>query len=153
MELSDIIAADAIVPSLAATTHEGAIRELARALAGTGSIPEGSFQRAVEAVMAREAQATTGIGDGVAFPHARVEGITKPVGAIGRSEEGIDFDSLDARPVHVVVLLLSNPDDADEHLEAMEAVFRHIRREAFRRELRAGQTRQEIADLLLMPVR
>jgi len=153
MKLSDIIAADAIIPSLAATTRDGAIRELAQALADAGSIPEGGFQRAVEAVMVREAQATTGIGDGVAFPHARVAGITKPVGAIGRSEEGIDFDSLDTRPVHVVVLLLSNPEDANEHLEAMEAVFKHIRREAFRRQLRSDQTRQEIAGLLLTPVR
>ena len=148
MRLSDIIVQDAIVPQLASTTRDEAIAELIGALAQAGTIDADSVQDVTAALLAREAQATTGIGNGVAFPHARIKGVKAPVGAIGCSAEGIDFDSLDGQPVNMVVLVLSNPEDPGEHLEAMEAVFRHVQREAFRNELRACQTREEIIALV-----
>jgi len=146
MKLSDIIVPDAVIPSLAATTRDEAIAELLGALADTGAINTDSVGDITEALLAREAQATTGIGNGVAFPHARIKGVKKPLGAVGCSAEGIDFNSLDAHPVDLVVLLLSNSEEPGEHLEAMEAVFRHIQRQAFRDELRSCKTRDEIAD-------
>ena len=148
MRLSDIIVQDAIVPQLASTTRDEAIAELIGALAQAGTVDADSVQDVTAALLAREAQATTGIGNGVAFPHARIKGIKAPVGAIGCSAEGIDFDSLDGQPVNIVVLVLSNPEDPGEHLDAMEAVFRHVQREAFRDELRACQTREEIVALV-----
>lgn len=148
MKLSDIIVPDAIIPRLAATTRDEAIAELIGAMAAAGAVAGDSVQDFTDAILVREAQSTTGIGNGVAFPHARIKGIKEPLGAIGCSAEGIDFDSLDARPVDLVVLLLSNPEDADEHLRAMETVFRHVGRQAFRAELRSCQTRDEIADIV-----
>ena len=148
MKLANIIVPDAIIPSLASTTRDEAIAELTGALADAGTIGGDSVKDVTAALLAREAQSTTGIGNGVAFPHARIKGIKEPVGAIGCSAEGIDFDSLDGCPVDLVMVLLSNPEDAGEHLEAMEAVFRHVQRHAFRDELRACQTQDEIADLV-----
>ena len=148
MKLSDIIVSDAITSSLKATTRDDAIGELVGALAAAGAIPESSVREVTEAVLAREAQVTTGIGKGVAVPHAKVKGIKKPVGTIGCAAEGIDFDSLDGRPVHSVILLLSSPENADEHLQAMEAVFRQVQRETFRQEIRHSHTQEEIADLV-----
>ena len=148
MKLSDIIVPDAIIPHLASTTRDEAIAELIGAMAAAGALAGDSVPEITAAILVREAQATTGIGNGVAFPHAKIKGIKEPVGAIGCSAEGIDFDSLDARPVDLVVLLLSNSEDAGEHLRAMETVFRHVQRQAFRAELRACQTRDEIADLV-----
>jgi len=148
MKLADIIVPDAMVPSLAATTRDEAITELIGALAEAGAIATDTVQDVTAALLAREAQATTGIGNGVAFPHARIKGIKEPVGAIGCSAEGIDFNSLDGKPVNMVVLLLSNPEDPAEHLEAMEAVFRHVQRQAFRDELRTCHAQQEIVDLM-----
>jgi mannitol/fructose-specific phosphotransferase system IIA component (Ntr-type) len=148
MRLSDIIVSDAIVPELQAKTREEAVSELVKALAAAGAIPKKSVEDVAKAVMAREAQATTGIGKGVALPHAKLKGIKKPLGAIGRSSEGIEFASLDAKPVFSVILLLSSPDNPDEHLQAMETIFKHVQRDIFRKFLRQSQTKQAIVDLI-----
>jgi mannitol/fructose-specific phosphotransferase system IIA component (Ntr-type) len=148
MKLSDLIVTDAIIPQLASTTRDEAIAELMTALSDVGAINADSVQGATDAILAREAQATTGIGKGIAFPHARIKGVKKAVGVIGCSSEGIGFDSLDGKPVDMVVLLLSSPEDADEHLQAMETIFRHVHREAFRAELRACQTKDEMVTLV-----
>ena len=148
MKLSDIFVAEAIVPRLVAETRDEAIQELVQALADARATPNGRIDKILEAVLAREAQTTTGIGKGVAMPHAKVKGIRKPTAAIGCSERGIDFAALDGLPVHSVILLLSSPQDPDGHLQAMEAMLRHIQRSAFRTALREGQTRNAIADLI-----
>jgi len=148
MKLSDIMVADAIVPELQAKTREEAVLELVKALAAAGAIPKKSVEDVTKAVMARESQATTGIGKGVALPHAKLKGVKKPLGAIGRSSEGIEFASLDAKPVYSVILLLSSPDNPDEHLQAMETIFKHVQRDIFRKFLRQAQTRQAILDLI-----
>ena len=148
MKLSEIMVTDAIVPELSAKTRDEAVRELVQALAATGAVPKKSIEDIVKAVLGREAQATTGIGKGVALPHAKLKGIKKPLGTIGRSSEGIDFASLDAKPVYSVILLLSSPDNPDEHLQAMETIFKHVQRDIFRKFLRQSQTKQAIVDLI-----
>ncbi|HOD82895.1 MAG: PTS system fructose-specific EIIABC component [Planctomycetes bacterium ADurb.Bin126] len=148
MRLSDIIVTEAIVPELQAKTRDEAIHELVEALAEAGAIPRKSTKDIAKAVLAREAQATTGIGKGVALPHTKVKGIKQPVATIGRSSEGIDFGALDSKPVYSVILLLSSPDNPDEHLQAMEAIFKHVQRDIFRKFLRQSETREAIWDLI-----
>jgi mannitol/fructose-specific phosphotransferase system IIA component (Ntr-type) len=148
MKLSDIMVKDAIIPELKAKTRDEAISELIEALAAAGAIVKKSVPEVTKAVLAREAQATTGIGKGVALPHAKLKGVKKPVGTIGRSSEGIDFQALDAKPVYSVILLLSSPDNPDEHLQAMEAVFKHVQRDLFRKFLRQSETRESIVELI-----
>ncbi|MFP4052938.1 MAG: PTS sugar transporter subunit IIA [Phycisphaerae bacterium] len=148
MKLSDIMVADAIVPELEAKTRDEAIHELVESLAAAGAIPKKSAKDVAEAVLAREKQATTGIGKGVALPHTKLKGIKKPIGTIGRSSEGIDFSALDSKPVYSVILLLSSPDNPDEHLQAMEVIFKHVQRDIFRKFLRQSETREAIVDLI-----
>jgi mannitol/fructose-specific phosphotransferase system IIA component (Ntr-type) len=148
MKLSDIIAPDAIIADLKATTREQAIEELVAALANAGAIPKRMIKDATAAVLARESQATTGIGKGIALPHAKIKSMKKVVGAIGRSSGGIDFAALDSRPVYVVILLLSTPDNPDEHLQAMETIFKHVQRDIFRKFLRQSETAAAIAELI-----
>ena len=148
MKLSDIMVEGAIVPELKARTRDEAIAELVESLAASGAIPKKSVADVVKAVLARESQATTGIGKGVALPHAKLAGIKKPVGTIGRSSAGIDFAALDAKLVYSVILLLSSPENPDEHLQAMETIFKHVQRDMFRKFLRQSQTKQAIIDLI-----
>ncbi len=148
MKLSDIMVNEAIIPELTARTRDDAIAELVEALAKTGAIPAKSAAEVTKAVLARESQATTGIGKGVALPHAKLKGITSPVGTIGRSSEGIDFAALDTKPVYSVILLLSSPDNPDEHLQAMEAIFKHVQRDIFRKFLRQSETKESIVELI-----
>jgi len=148
MKLSDIMVFDAIVPRLEATTRDAAIAELVEAMAATGTIPKKNVQEITKEVLAREAKATTGIGKGVALPHAKHKGIKKPIGTIGLSADGIDFAALDAKPVYSVILLLSSPDGPDEHLQAMETIFKHVQRDIFRKFLRQSETKEAIVSLI-----
>jgi mannitol/fructose-specific phosphotransferase system IIA component (Ntr-type) len=148
MKLSDIMVADAIVPELKAKTRDDAIVELVESLAAAGAIAKKNVKEVAKAVLARESQATTGIGKGVALPHTKLKGIKKPIGTIGRSSEGIDFTALDSKPVYSVILLLSSPDNPDEHLQAMETIFKHVQRDIFRKFLRQSETREAIVDLI-----
>ena len=95
----------------------------------------------------REEIASTGIGKGVALPHAKRKGIRKPIATIGLSAEGIDFAALDSKPVYSVMLLLSSP-DTDEHLQAMETIFKHVQRDIFRKFLRQSTTKEAIVGLI-----
>ena len=148
MNLSDIIVTDAIIPELKAATRVEAIDELVASLAESGAIAKSKVKSVIEAIKAREAQATTGIGKGVSLPHAKLKGIKKPTGTIGRSSEGIDFSSLDSKPVYSVILLLSSSDSPDEHLQAMEAIFKHVQRDIFRKFLRQSETQEAIIELI-----
>ncbi|MHC4294595.1 MAG: PTS sugar transporter subunit IIA [Planctomycetota bacterium] len=148
MNLSDIMVLDAIVPELQAKDRDGAISELIETLASAGAVDKKDTRAITKAVLAREAQATTGIGKGVALPHAKLKGIKKPIGTIGRSSAGIDFSALDSKPVYSVILLLSAPDNPDEHLQAMEAIFKHVQRDIFRKFLRQSETKQAIVELI-----
>jgi mannitol/fructose-specific phosphotransferase system IIA component (Ntr-type) len=148
MKLSDIMVSDAIVPELKARNRDDAIAELIDSLASAGAVPKRSAKDVVKAVLAREAQATTGIGKGVALPHAKLKGVKKPIGTIGRSSEGIEFAALDSKPVYSVILLLSSPDNPDEHLQAMEVIFKHVQRDIFRKFLRQSETKEAIVELI-----
>jgi PTS system nitrogen regulatory IIA component len=148
MKLSDIIIGDAIVPSLANKTRDAVIGELVESLAEAGAVSKQRVKEITKAILAREAQATTGIGKGVALPHAKLKGIKKPIATIGCSSEGIDFASLDSKPVYSVILLLSSPDNPDEHLQAMETIFKHVQRDIFRKFLRQSESREAIIDLI-----
>jgi mannitol/fructose-specific phosphotransferase system IIA component (Ntr-type) len=148
MKLSDIMVNDAIVPELEARNKEDAVAELVSALADAGAISKSAVEEVTAAILKRESQATTGIGKGVALPHAKLKGVKKPVGTIGCSSEGLDFAALDTKPVYSVILLLSSPDNPDEHLQAMETIFRHVQRDIFRKFLRQSQTREAVIELI-----
>ncbi len=148
MKLSEIIASKAIVPELNARGRDEAITELVEVMSSAGILGDVSVDSAVKAVLQRESKATTGIGKGVALPHAKMEGISHPIGAVGRSGEGIDFAALDGKPVYVVILLLSGQDNPDEHLQAMEMIFKHVQQDRFRKWLRQSSSMEEISELL-----
>jgi len=148
MKLSDIIIGEAVVPQLKAKARDEVIGELVTALADAGAITKQKIPDVTKAILKREAQATTGIGKDIALPHVKMKGIRKPVATVGCSAEGIDFASLDGKPVYSVILLLSNPDDPDEHLRAMETIFKHVQRDMFRKFLRQSETRDAVMDII-----
>ena len=101
-----------------------------------------------KAVIQRENQGSTGFGKGVSVPHVKHAAIKKIVGTIALSSTGLDFAALDRSPVYIVVLLLSPPDNPDQHLACMENVFRHLQRDNFRRFLRQASSKEEIIELI-----
>ncbi len=148
MKLLDLIHAPSVIPELKATDRNGVIREMIESLANHGRLNLQSVEAVARAAIARENQGSTGFGKGVAVPHVKHEGIQRMTATIGRSSHGVDFQALDRAPVYTVILLLSPADAPDEHLAAMEKIFRYLQRENFRRFLRQSETRDDIVDLI-----
>ncbi len=148
MKLGEFIVNEAIIPELESTDRNGVIRELVESLKKTGKVNSGDVEALVRAVVQRENQGSTGFGKGVAVPHAKHPAVKKMVATVGRSSAGVDFAALDRAPVYSVVLLLSPQDDPDDHLQAMESIFRHLQQDNFRRFLRQADTIEAIIDLI-----
>src|SRR5690606_6974275 len=107
------------------SSRRQALHALAEALAKTAGVdPRAAF----EAVLLRERLSGTGVGEGVAIPHAPVAGLTRPVGALARLEPAQDFDALDGRPADLVFMLLAPPERGADHLKALARVSRFMRR-------------------------
>lgn len=148
MRMSDFVVRDAIIPQLAATTKEGAIRELVEALRAAGQFKGADTEDIVRAILKRELLGSTGIGRGVAIPHTKHGCVDRLVGSVAVSRSGVSFDSLDGEPVHVFVVLISPQDRPGDHLRALENVSRCLRDDSFVRALRAATTRDDIWALI-----
>ena len=148
MKLSDFIVADAVISELSAADRNGVIRELVDSLAKSIGLSEKDAATVAREAIQRENKGSTGFGKGVAVPHVKHESIKRIAATIGRSSAGVDFAALDRAPVYIVVLLLSPPDNADQHLACMENIFRHLQRDNFRRFLRQAASKEEIIDLI-----
>lgn len=135
-ELSDLIAPEAIAPKLAATSRRQALQLMAEMLAKSAGV---DARAAFEAVLMRERLSGTGMGEGVAIPHAAVKGVTRPIGAFARLEVPQDFDALDGRPADLVFMLISPVDRGGDHLKALARVSRFFRRADMREKLRAAR--------------
>ncbi|MGE5294527.1 MAG: PTS sugar transporter subunit IIA [Solirubrobacterales bacterium] len=148
MKFEEFVCFDATVLQLQAKDRDGVITELVTALANAGGIPAESAKDVTKAVVKRENEASTGMGKGVAVPHVKHAAVKKVVAAVGHSEAGVDFASLDEQPVYSVILLISPVDNPDKHLQAMENIFRHLQKERFRKFLRQCRDAAELKDLL-----
>jgi mannitol/fructose-specific phosphotransferase system IIA component (Ntr-type) len=149
MRLQDLVHPRAIVADLRSTERNGVIRELVQALADAEQIAADSVDAIARSIVARErSRGTTGFGKGVAAPHAKLEGLPRPMAAVGRSAGGVDFASLDGEPVFGLFLILSPAENAELHLRAMDLVFRHLQHEKFRKFLRQSDLPEKIYDLL-----
>ena len=148
MHLSEVIEAGAIISEVQATDRNGVIRELIQALADEGAVPADKVETLARVAIQRENQGSTGFGKGVAVPHVKHECLTRMAATVGRSSRGIDFAALDRAPVYTVVILLSPVTAPEQHLAAMERIFRHLQRENFRRFLRQAETADAILALI-----
>lgn len=147
--LSDIIAPEAIMPRLLATSRRQALQLMTDALARAAGV---DARGAFDAVLMRERLAGTGMGDGVAIPHASVKGITTPIGAFARLEPAQDFEALDKRPADLVFLLLTPPERGADHLKALARVSRFLKRADVRDKLRAARGIDELYALFASAV-
>lgn len=148
MKLTEIVVESAVTPALVATERNGVLNEIVDTLVASGELDAGIRDEIVAKLLDRETKGSTGFGRGVAVPHAKHPAVKKLIAAIGMSERGVDFASLDKQPVFSVVLLLSPQDQPEEHLQAMEVIFKNLSKENFRRFLRQAGTVEEVMTLL-----
>lgn len=148
MRMLQLVSETAIVPRLKASQRDEVIIELVDALVSSGAAPAKLRDELVKSVLERERRGSTGFGRGVAVPHVKHKSVKNMAAAIGLSERGVDFNSLDKQPVFSVFLLLSPEDRPEEHLQAMEVIFKNLSKDTFRRFLRQAASVEEVKTLL-----
>jgi len=148
VRFSEIFLEQNVIADLAATEKREAIGELVNALSLSGVVSRASVKGLVRALMRREELGTTGIGRGLAVPHAKYSGVKGVVGALGRSRRGVEFEALDGQPVHLIFLLASAPDAVEAHLEAMKKLTTLLRDEDFCTFMKRAKGRAELVELL-----
>lgn len=124
MDVADLLSPGHVIAKLPAGDKRTLLADLARRAAAATGLRQSAI---LEALSGREALGSTGVGGGVAIPHARIAGLDRFFGAFARLERRIDYDAVDEQPVDLVFLLLVPPHAANEHLQALACVSRRLR--------------------------
>lgn len=134
-------------PELGQTTKDGVIRELAGLIAGQE--PALNADTLYTALIEREKLGSTGIEDGVAIPHAKIEGLSHIIVACGRSISGLDFDAHDAKPTHLFFVLLAPMNATGMHLKVLARLSRILKESRVRSRLMNAQAAPELYGIMV----
>lgn len=145
MRIKDILSPESMIMDLQATTKDEAINEMADLEVATGIV--NNKEKFVESIWAREKESTTGIGGGIAMPHARNEYINKARVLFAKSEKGVDFDSLDQQPVHLFFMITAPAGADNTHLQALAKLSSLLINPDLVEKLKAAKTADEVIDL------
>lgn len=148
MKILEFLSKKAIITDLKSTKKEDVIKELVEALISAEEIEKRYQNKLIETLMARESLGSTAIGQGVAIPHAKIEGIKNLIAAFGLSKKGVEFDSLDGEPAYIFFLLVAPQDSAGPHLKALARISRLLKDKYFRDNLRACQDAKSVINII-----
>ncbi len=148
MKLAQLLSTDQILLDMKSGDHWPSIVELVDHLTEMGNLPRALRGEVLDALKAREEQVSTGIGSGVAIPHAFSDQLEHVVAIFGRSKVGIDFEALDNSPVHFIVLFIVPRKDYHLHLRTLAAIAKMFTNSEIRRQLGLAGTRDEILAIL-----
>jgi mannitol/fructose-specific phosphotransferase system IIA component (Ntr-type) len=146
MRLRDLLDESVVKVGLESVDKEECFEEMIDILVRAGRVPDRAG--ALQAVRAREAQGTTGIGQSVAIPHGKHASIPTLTAALGTSSRGIEFDSIDGAPVRAVFLLLARMDDPGPHVRALAEIARLVQTPGLYRRLIEAKSAKEVLDIL-----
>ncbi|OHB61506.1 MAG: hypothetical protein A2Y12_06955 [Planctomycetes bacterium GWF2_42_9] len=146
MVLTQILEPTCVKVPLESTNKESVIKELVDLLGDANLLA--NKEQVFQAVITRESTKSTGIGFGIAIPHGKCTGVKELVMAMGISHKGIDFQSIDGKPVHIVVLLASPVDRTGPHIQALARISRLMLDEDFKNKLQAAQSAEELYKLI-----
>ena len=142
MKLLDILPKKSIVCDLQGRTKKQVLEELIDAL--LQEKPELDRERLMAVLLERERLGSTGIGDGIAIPHGKMKDLNKLVLAFGKSAAGVDFESMDGKPVHLFFLLVAPENCTGIHLRALARIARLLKNALVRKRLVSVDTQDEI---------
>ena len=145
MEITDLLAPEAVTPALKVQGKKQLLQELAERAAHLTGLPE---RRIFETLTERERLGTTGMGQGIAIPHGRLAGLEKITGLFARLDPPIAYDAIDDQPVDLVFLLLAPEGAGADHLKALARVSRLLRNQPVCEKLRAATNPEVIYSLL-----
>jgi len=144
MNLGNLLSVDRIVPEMQAVERWTAIVELVELLVVRGKVKAEDKDLVLAALRQREETMSTGIGFGIAIPHASSDRVGEVLAAFGRSSKGIEFDSLDNAPVKYIVLFVVPKDQFQTHLRTLAAIAKFLNDRSVRDRLGTAPTAEEI---------
>ena len=133
--------------NMLAKTKAEALEELVNALIKGGLRLD--CAKVIEVLQQREKLGSTGIGDGLAIPHGKISSLNEIVVAFGRSKKGVDFDSLDGKPVHIFFLLLAPENSVGQHLKALARISKMLKTANFRKKLIETELKSDLYKLII----
>lgn len=146
MRVTELLTKDTIAMDLMANDKNGVIDELVNQLDKAGKLSDvASFK---EAIHNRESQSTTGIGEGIAIPHAKVAAVKSPAIAFGKSKEGVDYQSLDMQPAHLFFMIAAPEGGAQTHLDALAKLSGILMDENVREKLLHASSPEEVLAII-----
>ncbi|MDZ5711171.1 PTS fructose transporter subunit IIABC [Jeotgalibacillus haloalkalitolerans] len=146
MKITDLLTKSTINLELKSTEKQGTIDEMVSLLDRAGKLADAKAYR--EAIQAREDQTTTGIGEGVAIPHAKTKAVKEPAIAFGRSVEGLDYESLDGQPAHLVFMIAATEGANDTHLQALSRLSVLLLKDEVKQGLLDAKTPDDVIALI-----
>lgn len=146
MDIADLLAPNGVVLRGGASSKRQALHAVAEAAAQALGVDQG---RIFEALLEREALGSTGLGSGVAVPHARLKEIDRGTAVFVRLDTPVAYEAVDNRPVDLLLALFAPPKDGAEHLRALAAVSRALRSPELREQLRQARTVDAIKALFV----
>lgn len=147
MRLSEILKPENIKVSLQSVNKTEAITELVELLAANHELTDQG--KVLDSVLEREATRTTGIGNGLAIPHGKCNGVDHLVMAIGKAGAPIDFQAIDGRPVTLIWLLASPPDKTGPHITALARISKLMTIDKFRQAINNCTSSQQMYDIII----
>lgn len=146
MKLVDILSDDHVIIPLKSHDKQKIIEEMVDHLYEKKRI--GNRDKILKAILDREQVMSTGVGDQVAIPHGKAEGVKDIVASLGVTDSDVDFHSIDNKPVRLIFLLVGPPDKTGPHLKALSRISRLMHREEFRNRLLHSKTAKEIMHII-----
>lgn len=146
MKITELLRTDTVIMELQATTKEAVIDELVDKLEKAGRLQDrNAFKKAI---LEREQTGSTGIGDGIAIPHAKTSAVKTPAICFGKSAQGIDYESLDGKPVHLFFMIAASEGADDAHLETLSRLSVLLMDSQFRDRLEQARTAEELIEII-----
>ncbi|HDX9614030.1 TPA: PTS sugar transporter subunit IIA [Bacillus toyonensis] len=145
MKITELLKRDTVIMNLTASNKEAVLDELVEKLNGANRL--NSKTEFKEAILKRESQSTTGIGEGIAIPHAKTKAVKQPAICFGRSVSGINYESLDGQPAHLFFMIAASEGANNTHLETLSRLSTLLMDEGFRKQLLEAKDEEELLRL------
>ena len=145
MEIKDLLKTEVMILDLQATTKEAAVDEMVNKLVAEGYVSD--FDTFKAGIMAREAQTSTGLGDGIAMPHSKNKAVNEAVVLFAKSNAGVDYAALDGQPVNLFFMIAAPEGANDTHLEALAQLSKFLLQDGFTDKVKEAKYPRQVLEL------
>ena len=146
MRISQLLSKSSIIANLNDQDKKGVIDELALAISKTTKVP---VKELATVLLEREQLGSTGIGGGIAIPHGKLDSVHSIIVGFGLSRKGVEYESLDNKPVHIFFLLLTPENSTGGHLKVLAQISKLLKMDQFKKGLIAAQSVDDIYDIIM----